>query len=436
MGNCPELVACLIAVSSTGAAILALNPSWRAAEVRRALDILPVSGVITGRAFPGPWDELSEHVSAQRVLEIGSPDIRERSRPALTGPSPDTSASPAYYVASSGSTGVPKIISRSHQIVVEGSDATAEALGVTSDYVFASVTPFYTAGGLSASLLLPLLSGATSVLLSAFTPSSFLAAIGEHEISAFIGSPAVFELLIRSGCDLGPLASLELCGSGGAPLDPETAEEIRRLGGVRIRQVYGASEAGITAVEPAGGGPAMLPVEGVTFRILDPQGRPLPPGEAGEVEIRRPGMAAGYASGENSAVFSDGVYRSGDLGCLDREGGLTLIGRVRPLINIGGVKIDSASVENAILTLPGASACRVSTVPGVGALEVVKAVVAVEEGRVVTRADVISHCRGLLAEYELPRVVELVSAPPLDLTGKLVLPWDRPDDEPTVEAAL
>jgi acyl-CoA synthetase (AMP-forming)/AMP-acid ligase II len=173
----------------------------------------------------------------------------------------------------------------------------------------------------------------------------------------------------------------------------------------------------------------MLPLEGVTFRILDPEGRPLPPGEEGEVEITRAGMSEGYVDGENAALFSGGVYRSGDRGRLDSDGGLTLLGRIRPSINIGGIKIDPVAIENAILALPGVSACRVSTAPGTGGLEVVKAVVAVEEGVTLTRADVIQHCRGLLAEYEIPRIVKLVSGIAFDPTGKRALPWDARAEE-------
>ena len=427
LGNCPEFAACLLAVAATGAAMLPLNPGWRVPELQLVLDRLPVRGVVTKGALGDLWDDLSERVPAERLIEVDAPAIRRRYRssgglrPAEPS-SPVDVALPAYYVASSGSTGTPKIVARSHRLVVESTAAVAQAMVVTSESVFASVTPFYTAGGLSASLLLPLLSGATAVLLPAFTPATFLAAIRRHHVDVFVGSPAMFELLVRYGSDLEPLASLEVCVSGGAPLAPQTAVEIQRRCGVAIRQMYGSSETGITAVEPAGGG-AMLPVEGVTFRVLDPDGRPRAPGEEGEIEIARAGMTAGYVGGENAAGLSGGVYRSGDRGRLDYEGGLTVLSRIRPSINIGGTKVDAVALENVILALPGVSSCRVSSAQGAGALEVVKAVVAIEEGAELTRADVIRHCRGRLAEYEIPRIVELVPSPPFDPTGKRALPW-------------
>jgi long-chain acyl-CoA synthetase len=216
LDDCPEFVACLVAVAATGAAMLPLNPGWRVPELQRVLDRLPVKGVITKSALHGPWGDLSERIPADRVIEIDEPAIRGPARlpggmkPTEPSPRPDETL-PAYYVTSSGSTGAPKIIARSHRLVVEGTAATAKALAVTRKSVFISVTPFYVAGSLSGSLLLPLLSGATIVILPVFTPSAFLAAIREHEVNAFVGSPAVFELLVRYGSDLGSLASLEVC---------------------------------------------------------------------------------------------------------------------------------------------------------------------------------------------------------------------------------
>ena len=428
MDNCLEFAACLVAVSARGAAMLPLNTGWRAPQLRRILDRLPVRGVLTKRAPRAPWGDLSDLVTPAQVLEIDAQTVREQPRTSrgASPVEPVTGTAPAYYVASSGSTGVPKLIDRSHQLVVEGNAATSKALGVTHSSLVASVAPYYTAGGLSCSLLLPLLNGATILLIRAFKPSTFLEAICENEIDVVIGSPAMFELLVRSGSDLTPLASLAVCASGGASLEPEIAAELRERSGVTVRQIYGCSEAGIMAVAPVGGSELMTPLEGVTFRIIDSEGCLLPPGEEGEVEISRAGMPAGYVADDNAAVFVDGAYRSGDRGCLDADGNLTLLGRIRPLLNIGGTKVDPVAIENAILALPGVRACRVSLAEGVGYLGVIKAVIA---GAPIARADVIAHLRALLADHELPRIIELVPAFPDDLSGKRVLPWDTPREE-------
>lgn len=140
---------------------------------------------------------------------------------------------------------------------------------------------------------------------------------------------------------------------------------------------------------------------------------------------------AGYA-GEpelNRHLFVDGFFKTGDLGYADTEGNLYLTGRMRPVINTGGVKVDPAEIEDAIEALPSVSACRVDAVPEGRAGDVIRARVVIREGLRITRRDVIEQCRGRLAEYKLPRIVEFVETLPVTLAGKIPAEWssDEPD---------
>jgi long-chain acyl-CoA synthetase len=287
--------------------------------------------------------------------------------------------------------------------------------------------PFYHANGLDNSLSLPLLSGATSVLQPDFVPSRFVEVLARHQVDVLIGSPAIFELLARYDVDPSCLSGLRICASSGGPIAAETAKAVRRRFGVTIRQVYGSSETGVIAIDPPEGGPPAIPVPTASLKILDESGAPLPADEPGEIAVKGPTVVGGYIGGSEDAAqaFSGGYYRTGDRGQLDSGGRLTLLGRLRPMINLSGTKVDPVEIEHALLALPGVSGCRVSAEPGPRHNQIMRAVIAVQEGAHLGRADVIAHLRNLLAEYKIPRIVEFVPARPEDLTGKRPVAGDR-----------
>jgi len=429
LDNCVEFAASLLAVADIGAALMPVNVAWRPAEVGRLLDRMPVAGVLTRRRLRSGWDALADRVPTARVVAIDDLPLLERAgapwkRCARRTAPGRRGARPAAILVSSGSTGEPKVVARSHRLTVEGAAATASALGVGSGSVFLSAVPFHHGNGLDNSLMLPLLSGATAVLLPVFSPSAFLKVIQQHRVDACVASPAIFDLLNRHASGLEALAVLRVCASSGGPLAPQVAREILTRTGVTVRQVYGSSETGVIAVGPAEGRSFLMAVPGVTVKVVDRSGRSLPPGVEGEIAVRRRGIARGYlCPGGGSSAFKGGFFHTGDRGSLDSSGGITLLGRLRPAINLGGTKVDPVEVENAILSLAGVGACRVLAAEASDTSSVVKAVVAVEEGVTLTRADVIRHCRDLLAEYKIPRLVELVPALPRDLTGKRAVPW-------------
>lgn len=431
LDNSPEFVGGFLAAAETGAVLLPLNIHWRPPELRWFLDRLPIAGVVTKEALRAPWDALSERLPPARVVALDEPGVRvpghscpdaRLPRHMTTRLSPDQHL---VYLASSGTSGAPKIVPHSHRNTIEGAAGTARALGITTVLRFMSVVPFYHGNGLDNSLCLPLFTGGTAVLQHDFMPSRFAAAMSERRIEVLVGSPAIFELLLRFKIDAGCLSTLRICASSGGPLAKETADGIRRRFGVTVRQVYGTSETGVIAIDPEEGGPPSVPVPNVTVMILDDSGHPLPAGNEGEIAVKGPSVVSGYVGvpKETTGLFSKGYFRTGDLGRLDADGKLTLLKRIRPIINLSGTKVDPVEVESALLTLPGVDACRVAGQPGERSNEVIKAVIAVQEGAILSRADVIRHCRSLLAEYKIPRIIEIVPALPADLTGKHAVSW-------------
>jgi len=436
MDNGPELVACFLAAARSSTILFPLNIHWREPELRWFLDRLPVAGVVTKKSLSAAWDQFTNRISHDHIITVDDPNLNDgilQGRAAGPGSEGMPTPSPEDHVvffSSSGSTGAPKIVPRSHRNIVEGTVCKAGALGISPGHRFLGIVPFYHANGFDNSLALPLLSGATLVLQSDFVPSRFVEAMTRHRIDVFIGSPAIFELLLRFEVDRSCLSTLKICASSGGPIAADNIAAIRRRFGVIIRQVYGSTETGVIAIDPPEGGPPSVPVPNLEIKILGASGEPLPQGEKGEIAVRGPSVVSGYigGSGDESMVFRNGYYCTGDRGCLDPSGSLELLGRIRPTINLSGTKVDPVEVENAIRTLPGVSSCRVFSVKGPRHNEVIKAVIAVREGATLDRAGIISHCRTLLSEYKIPRIIELVLSIPPDLTGKSPVSWgDRSD---------
>lgn len=436
LSNTWQFVACFFAVSELGGVFMPCNPQLRAGELRRFAG-LGFRGAITEPQFRKTWDDAGDLLNPERVLTV--PDAVNGCQPGIApstcGRSEDA---PAAYLPTSGSMGVPRVASRSHRNLAAVARNTGRTVGIGHERRFLSVVPFFHANGFHNCMLMPLLHGATVVLMRRFTAAACTDLIHRERVDVLIGSPVIFGFLADSVEDAGLLASLQLCFSAGARLPAAVSQQWRNRCGVRVRQWYGMSETGAVAIDlspkeaPSKAGAFVgAPISGVDVRVIDPEGREVSAGIAGEVTVRSEAVMAGYA-GEpelNRHLFVDGFFKTGDLGYADTEGNLYLTGRMRPVINTGGVKVDPAEIEDAIEALPSVSACRVDAVPEGRAGDVIRARVVIREGLRITRRDVIEQCRGRLAEYKLPRIVEFVETLPVTLAGKIPAEWssDEPD---------
>src|SRR5262245_59609196 len=157
----------------------------------------------------------------------------------------------------------------------------------------------------------------------------------------------------------------------------------------------------------------------VEIGILNEEGDLLPAGTTGEVAIKGPNVFSGYESNAeaNAASFTQGWFRTGDQGCLDGEGYLTLVGRIKELINRGGEKISPREIDEALLAHAAvAEACCFGVPDRVYGEEVAAAVVLRSEA---TEAELIEHCRRSLADFKCPKIIYLVDAIPRTATGKI-----------------
>jgi malonyl-CoA/methylmalonyl-CoA synthetase len=287
------------------------------------------------------------------------------------------------------------------------------------------VLPLFHVHGLGNGVCCWLASGCTMRLVERFDVAKALAWFREFEPTLFFGVPTVYVRLLELPADearaIGGRARLFVSGS--APLSPQVFEQFRERFGHAILERYGMSETLMLASNLLAGerraGTVGWPLPGVSLTVRDRQGVPVPAGEPGEVWVKGPTVSPGYwASPEATAkAFTDGWFRTGDLGELDAAGCLTLRGRATELIISGGFNIYPREIEEVLLEQPGVREAAVVGAPDPRRGEVPVAFVVADAG--VDVEALRGRCAASLASFKAPRAVVRVDALPRNAMGKL-----------------
>jgi malonyl-CoA/methylmalonyl-CoA synthetase len=224
---------------------------------------------------------------------------------------------------------------------------------------------------------------------------------------------------------------MRLFASGSAPLAAETFHAFQELTGHEILERYGMSEAGMLLSNPYAGarrpGTVGVPLPGVSIRIVDPAGRDLPAGEAGELLVAGANVFAGYwrDPGKTAASFvtdDDGRrwFRTGDLARRDPATGyVTLLGRNRELVIRGGLNVFPREVEEVLAAFSGVREAAVAGRPDPEWGEVPAAWVVAEDGRSLDPDALLAHCRAHLATFKVPAQIRFVEELPKNALGKV-----------------
>ncbi|MCC6306077.1 MAG: AMP-binding protein [Rhodobacteraceae bacterium] len=331
-------------------------------------------------------------------------------------------ADPAALFFSSGTTGTPKGVLQSHfshastlrdMMVAHGSRYGRE--------VYLCAVPLFTNFGLTATLNLCMYTGGTLVLHERWDTGRVLADIGRHRATFFGGTPTMYVYLVE-GHDPArhDLSSLRVCITGGAPVPGPVIRRFEAISGVRVAQVYGATETcGQNVIEPVTGlrreGAAGLAVGSSRIAIVDEAGAPLPAGAVGEIVIGGDCMAMGYFGdpAATAAAFTARGWRSGDLGCLDADGFLFVVDRKKDLIIAGGHNIQPLEVESVLYRHPGVALCAVVGLPDAVKGEIPVAVIVARAGTSPAAEAIRAFCREHLAAYKVPRRIEFIDEMPV-----------------------
>jgi acyl-CoA synthetase (AMP-forming)/AMP-acid ligase II len=278
----------------------------------------------------------------------------------------------------------------------------------------------------------PMKLGLRGIYMPRFDAGRWIEVVEEERPVAVFLVPAMTHLLVDhprfAGADL---SSVQICSVGSAPLAPFLVERLQeKMPRAMVSNNYGMTEAGsVYCLTPRGEavrrpGSVGRPVPPAEVRIVGGDGAELPTGEVGEVRLRIPGRQREYFGDPEATAdaWVDGWLVTGDLGRVDDDGYLYVVGRSKDVVIRGGNNVHAADVEHVILTHPGVLEAAVVGVPHPVLGEDVVGFVVLRPGAEATAEELRAHCLGALADYKVPREWHFVGDLPRNVTGKVVKP--------------
>jgi malonyl-CoA/methylmalonyl-CoA synthetase len=332
----------------------------------------------------------------------------------------------AALLYTSGTTGRSKGAMLTHENLRSNAEALAALWRFTNADALLHALPIFHTHGLFVATNITLLSGCRMQFLPRFDVGEVIENLPQATV--MMGVPTFYtRLLAAPRLDAALVAHMRLFISGSAPLAPEVHAQWLARTGHAILERYGMTETGMITSNPYDGerraGTVGLPLPGVSLRIADPaSGRPLPQGEIGMIEVKGPNVFKGYwrQPDKTAAEFrSDGYFLTGDLGRIDEQSFVHIVGRSKDLIITGGLNVYPREVENAIEEIPSVAECAVIGIPHPDFGEGVTALVVPAAGATLDEAAVLKALQGRLAKFKLPKRVLIVPELPRNAMGKI-----------------
>ena len=368
-------------------------------------DLVVVGGAPDGAV---PWVELVAGDEPRRAVDLDR----------------DATAAILY---TSGTTGRPKGAMLSHANVIANSHATKNNLKMAPEDRLLCALPLFHVFGQNFIMNASVTAGSTLVLHERFVPDAVVATLGEERISIFYGVPTMYIHLLNDPRVTRELVSrLRICFSAAATMPQEVSERWYERLGLNVVEGYGLTECSPFACYNHEWrfkfGSVGTPVENVEVKILDADDREVPVGELGEICIRGPIVMQGYFGRpeDTAAALRGGWLHSGDIGKVDEDGYVYIVDRVKDMINVAGFKVYPREVEEVLFTHPGVREVAVVGMPDALYGEQVRAFVVPHADARVDPEELIAYCRSRIAEFKVPRAVELVEGLPKSPTGKVL----------------
>lgn len=375
------------------------------------------------RVGPGQPDWLEWASATAGMGEVRPEEILRRARAVR----PDDVAEVMF---TSGTTGFPKGAMLRHGQIVQAYRLWAERLGMSEADSYLIIAPMFHSFGYKAGVLASLAVGAAMLPLPIFEAAQVLDLIERHRISVTGGPPTIFMSLLAENESAGrDLSSLRAVGTGGSIVPAAMVRKLHAIGVGTVLNAYGLTEttALVAATGPGDDAETVAGTSGraipdVELRCALPDGQIAAPGEAGEIQVRGFNVMAGYFEDEEAtrqAFTADGWLRTGDIGVLDEAGYLRVTDRLKDMFIVGGFNCYPAELERIIGEHADVREVAVVGVPDERMGEVGKAFIVARKGGAFERDDFLAWCRGRMANYKVPRHIELVESLPRNAMGKV-----------------
>jgi acyl-CoA synthetase (AMP-forming)/AMP-acid ligase II len=421
------------AVHKIGAVAVPMNNRLSPPEMRSILEHAEVTAVVCSGAFEDAVTPLLESLASLAVVATVGPsepgrfadleDIKSEDTSEIQVPVDATDLADVMYT--SGTTGMPKGVAVRHGNIA----ALPNALPRWNGLKWLTATPVFTFAGLGF-IYNPMKAGMTVLYLPRFDAGGWLDIVERNRPAIAFVVPAMARLLIHHPkFDSADLSSLQRLFLGSAPLSPDTVERLQaRLPGAAILNSYGMTEGGHAtfAMDPEGArtrpGAVGRPAPPVEVRIVDDEGKALPTGDTGEVITRNPrGHREYYRNPEATArIWEGGWLHTGDLGYLDADGYLYIVGRKKEMVVRGGMNIYADDVEAVLQAHPEVVEAALVGIPHEVLGEDIAAYVVLRPGATVSTAELQSFAGERLADYKVPRRVHYLPALPRNAGGKVL----------------
>jgi len=306
----------------------------------------------------------------------------------------------------SGTTAYPKGVMLTHDNMLRNAFAAGTRIGVRPDDRYFNCRPFFHVGGSTLSALTALVFGACLVTLPTFDAGAALAMMERERCTLTSGNDTIFQMLMGHE----DFAGRRLCLRGGwAAAGPQTMRKIIDvLGAKEICAAYGLSEASPNVVMSDWREPEVLRVQG----LAEPhEGLELRISPEGEIQLRGWSVMRGYYNDPEQtakAFTADGWLRTGDLGTLDAEGRLRMVGRLKDVFRVGGENVAPAEVEEVLLAHPAVASAQVVGVPDARLGEVPCAYITLKSGARASEAELIAWAKERSANFRVPRYLRIV----------------------------
>jgi fatty-acyl-CoA synthase len=446
---CPEFAVAMFAAAKLGVVIVPLNPQLPPADLQYALRHSEAACAVTveevdGTDYLGLFEELTPQLPELRYLvTVGEEDLWYGDRVyqfedlVSAGAGRDyaaTTSEPAddcfALVYTSGTMGKPKGVELSHRNLLATAAGTADAAGLTADDTVVGISALFHVFGLGPGLLSTMLAGAAVVLHADPSANGVLDSAERHRATVHYGNPthyiAELDALSERRRDL---SSLRLAVLAGAPVSDELVERLADELDVVVISAYSVTETSSTVSASRPDDPddkrrftVGRPLPGTTVRVRDADGSELPVESVGEIAVKGPGVMLGYhrqPKETSAAVDEEGYFRTGDLGLVDEEGYLHLVGRKKDVIIKAGFNVYPREVEARIESHPAVQSVAVVGLSDPLLGEAICACVVPVEGAIVTDQEIVDWCRETLAEPKVPDQVLFIDELPRTDTGQV-----------------
>nr|VFK44600.1 MAG: malonyl-CoA/methylmalonyl-CoA synthetase [Candidatus Kentron sp. TC] len=429
----PEALFFYLACLRAGIVYLPLNTAYQSSEIDYFLSDAEPKAIVCRPDALESVSELAARRGIERVLtldEQGGGTLSERAKGSPNSGFDTVSREKddvAAILYTSGTTGRPKGAMLTHGNLASNALALHEAWRWQSSDVLLHALPLFHVHGLFIACHGALLSGARMFFLPRFDVPSVLAHLPRSTV--FMGVPTYYNrLLLEPGLSANAWASMRLFISGSAPLSESAFHAFRERTGHLILERYGMTETLMNTSNPYDGerkpGSVGTALPRIAVRIARDAGEEKAGegGAIGEIQVKGPNIFKGYwrLPEKTAREFTpDGWFRTGDLGTLDQDGYLSIVGRSKDLIITGGYNVYPREVENALDTLDGVRESAVIGVPDPDFGEKVIAIVVRQDGAQVTEEGIIRSMKRVIANYKAPKRVFFVEDFPRNAMGKV-----------------